>query len=406
MSFPNSYSKNISSHSLNPTPSSVNPTNNNIPQNDNISEKNNIEQIKDNDDNNIESDIGNDSEEIPEEENEEKDDNKNKEKEEDEALKGHQPEGQGKIERLFIYLRTGFTWRPVPKIKSTVLCLEISGAIFIILGIVIIILSNQIKEIEIRYDDNPECTIGNTCNINFTIEENMKKNIFVYYRMKNFHQNHRRYVKSKSLKQLKGEYLSEDDIDDDCDPITLNKDLYEGIRSADNTTVLNPDDVAHPCGLIAKSFFNDTYILKREGNGNEDEIRILNEDIAWSIDKKKFKNSANISKQWINVEDERFIVWMRQAAMPDFRKPWGKIDIDLKKGNYILSIKNNYPVESFDGKKYFILSTVNALGGKNYFLAILYFVLGGVSIVSGIMFWFGYKRYNSNESDNKIQKKE
>ena len=52
---------------------------------------------------------------------------------------------------------------------------------------------------------------------------------------------------------------------------------------------------------------------------------------------------------------------MRPAALPDFRKPWGKIDKTLKKGEYILTIENNYPVKSFKGEKYFILSTVNAL---------------------------------------------
>ena len=398
MSFHNSISKNQSSGSINPPTISFNPSNNNI-QND-LSDQNNIERIKD-DINSLDSD--NDFEEIPEEENEEKD--QNKEKEEDDALKGNQPKGQSKLEKIFISLRTGFVWRPVPKIKSTVICLEIAGAIFIVLGVVIIVLSNQIQEIEIRYDNNPNCTIGSSCNINFTIDKTMEEDIFVYYRMKNFHQNHRRYVKSKSIKQLKGEYLTEDDIDTDCDPITLNKDLYEGIRSADNTTELNPEDVAHPCGLIAKSFFNDTFKLKKQGSDDVDDIIILDEDIAWSVDKKKYKN-YNLSIQWVNVEDERFMVWMRQAAMPDFRKPWGKINKDLKRGNYILTIQNNYPVESFDGKKYFILSTVNALGGKNYFLGILYFVLGGFSIVSGIMFWLGYKRYNTNDNSDKITKKE
>ena len=233
----------------------------------------------------------------------------------------------------------------------------------------------------------------------------MKKNVFVYYRLKNLYQNHRRYIKSKSNKQLKGEFLTEHDIKDDCDPIILNKDLYEGITSfmsqQNNKTELDPNEVAHPCGLIAKSLFNDTFKLEKKDGGD---IHILEEDIAWSIDKKKYKNSPNPEKQWTNVESERFMVWMRPAALPDFRKPWGKIDKDLTKGNYILTIENNYPVKSFDGEKYFILSTVNALGGKNYFLAILYFIVGGISLLAGIMFWFGYKKYNSDTE--KTEKKD
>ena len=98
------------------------------------------------------------------------------------------------------------------------------------------------------------------------------------------------------------------------------------------------------------------------------------------------------------------MVWMRPASLPDFRKPWGIIDKDLEKGNYVLTVTNNYQVKSFDGEKYFILSTVNALGGKNYFLAILYFVVGGISLVAGILFWIGYERFNKD--NEKTQKKE
>ena len=401
MSFPNSLTKNISSPSLQGTPSQITNINNNTLED--IKQKNSLKKTKEINEDDPEKDNDNEEnefDEIEEEESEHKEEAKEEEKNEDEALKDNQPEPKSKIQRLFIFLRTGFVWRPIPKIRTTVLCLEITGVIFVVIGIVIVILSNQIKEIEIRYDDKPECQIGSTCDINFSIEEEMSKDVYVYYRMKNFYQNHRRYIKSKSNKQLKGNWLEESDIDDDCDPIKLNKDLYEGITGL-NKTVLDPEGVAHPCGLIAKSFFNDTFVLKK---GDNDEIVIKEEGIAWSIDKKKFKNSPNRDKQWIDVESERFMVWMRPASLPDFRKPWGIIDKDLEKGNYVLTVTNNYQVKSFDGEKYFILSTVNALGGKNYFLAILYFVVGGISLVAGILFWIGYERFNKD--NEKTQKKE
>lgn len=40
------------------------------------------------------------------------------------------------------------------------------------------------------------------------------------------------------------------------------------------------DGVASPCGLIAKSLFNDTYILKFDG----DRIPIAETDISWPND--------------------------------------------------------------------------------------------------------------------------
>ena len=337
----------------------------------------------------------NEVDEIKEEEQEKLEDENNTDNknESQQQLDIQDKTSQNRLEKVFVFLKEGFSWRPIPTINTTVTCLEITGIIFIIIGLIIFFFSRNIKEIQIRYDDDKNCQIiGEKCEIDFQITEEMKKNVFVYYRLKNFYQNHRRYIKSKSNKQLKGNIMTENEIKDDCDPIILNRDIYLGVKNTDKTKELNPDAVAHPCGLIAKSFFNDTYEIKKKG-GNE-EIIISKNDIAWSVDKERYKNSENYSNhQWLNVEDERFMVWMRPAALPDFRKPWGRIERDLSEGNYTLIIENNYPVKSFDGKKYFILSTVNGLGGKNYFLAILYFVMGGISIISGILFFFGYNNY-------------
>lgn len=379
---------------------------------------NNIEDIKENGQRRINEEINENDENDENEENEENDeideiaeeeqeqnDNKNLiNNEESQNPKNQEEDSQGKIEKMFVFLRTGFSKRPIPTINTTSLCLEITGILFIIIGIIIVILSNKIVEIEIRYDNKENCEVitnseNSTCEINFTIEKNMKKNIFVYYRLKNFYQNHRRYIKSKSNKQLKGNVMKEKDIKDDCDPIILNKDIYDGVKAL-NGTILNPDGVAHPCGLIAKSYFNDSFEIIKQG-GNE-EIIILSHGIAWDVDIEKYHDSQNYdSHQWMSVEDERFMVWMRPAALPDFRKPWGRIERDLSEGNYTLIINNRYPVKSFDGEKYFILSTINSFGGKNYFLGILYLVLGGISIISGILFWIGYKKYNM-EKNQKI----
>ena len=67
-----------------------------------------------------------------------------------------------------------------------------------------------------------------------------------------------------------------------------------------------------------------------------------------------------------------FIVWMRTAGLPNFRKLWGEIKEDLQKGDYTLAIANEYDVSSFAGSKYFVLSTTNLLGGTNYFLYLIH----------------------------------
>ena len=72
--------------------------------------------------------------------------------------------------------------------------------------------------------------------------------------------------------------------------------------------------------------------------------------------------------------------------------------MDLKAGDEIeVEIENKFDVSSFNGKKYLILSTVNAFGGKNSFLGISYIVLGGISIILAIIFIIGYNIHSKKQ---------
>ena len=145
-------------------------------------------------------------------------------------------------------------WRPVPTITSTTITFVSFGVIFIIIGIIILIDSNKIHEVSIRYDT--ECKEINTqCETKIEIDKKIEKDVMVYYQINNFYQNHRRYVKSKSDDQLKGKSVSLKSIKDsgDCDPVITNSDM--GVTESITGKTLDPNDVAVPCGLIAKSFF-------------------------------------------------------------------------------------------------------------------------------------------------------
>jgi len=53
-----------------------------------------------------------------------------------------------------------------------------------------------------------------------------------------------------------GKEIDEKQAEADCDPIMKNKDIDKTI-AFDGVTPLVDTDIAYPCGLIAKSFFDD-----------------------------------------------------------------------------------------------------------------------------------------------------
>jgi hypothetical protein len=188
---------------------------------------------------------------------------------------------------------------------------------------------------------------------------------------------------------------------EECEPIITNADL--GFEYSVNGKKLDPDAPANPCGLVARSYFNDTYAVK-DPKGSE--VKIAFDDVAWDSDKNdKFKDGDEDweSKQWISHADEHFIVWMRTAGLPDFRKLWGRIDQDLEPGTYTVDIISNWPVEHFDGSKSFVMSTTNELGGKNGFLSICYLASGAICILFGMVFGLGFGRKKTSSQQQPAQ---
>ena len=81
---------------------------------------------------------------------------------------------------------------------------------------------------------------------------------------------------------------------------------------------------------------------------------------------------------------EHFINWVSTAGLPTFKKLWGKIEHDLDKGDYSITIENNYDISAFDGKKSVIITTTSNLGGKMSFLGIISLIVGSISIIGGL----------------------
>ena len=290
-------------------------------------------------------------------------------------------------------------WKPEISNNVLILIFICFGIAFIIIGTFLLIASNNLVEIKKNYGNNENCKIKDMCDIEIKITKTMKKPIMIYYQIDGIYQNHRRYINSKSDDQLHGKKFTVEEMKNsqDCDPVVTNIDMLKYNAIANNSK-LKPKDLAIPCGLIAKSYFNDTFNWTIDGSTfypNE-------KNICWETDKRLKYENVDINKQWIDMKNEHFIVWMRPAALPNFQKLWGRIDDrDLKKGQIInVSINNTYDVSKFDGKKYLVLKTVNAFGGKNSEMGLSYIIIGVIFIVLGVVFFFGNNIYKNKHKLN------
>jgi len=242
------------------------------------------------------------------------------------------------------------------------------------------------------------------CQLTFDIPSDLPPPVLFYYRLTNFYQNHRRYVKSFDSDQLKGVAVSNGTIQNSaCDPLKLDP----------------TGKPYYPCGLIANSVFNDTFfnpVLQNVPNSTENsQVYPMNNNsgISWSTDaqlygKTKYTfDQIAVPPNWVTrypngqytadapppdlSQDEAFQVWMRTAGLPIFSKLAQRNDnTTMQKGRYQVNVNLNFPVEIYGGTKAVIISTRTVIGGRNPFLGIAYLVVGGICIILGAVFTVTY----------------
>lgn len=91
--------------------------------------------------------------------------------------------------------------------------------------------------------------------LSFTIKDTMKAPVFLYYKLENFYQNHRRYATSRSDTQIGGRSTYYETVSGDCWPIVS----YAEKQDSDDAK--NPTNVYNPCGLVAWSMFNGSQFI-------------------------------------------------------------------------------------------------------------------------------------------------
>uniref|UniRef100_A0A0K0E0B6 Cell cycle control protein 50A n=1 Tax=Strongyloides stercoralis TaxID=6248 RepID=A0A0K0E0B6_STRER len=299
------------------------------------------------------------------------------------------------------------TWQPVPYVKYCITFFLSISSIFMCFGIFLYYVNLQVKEIVIDYTD---CGSDGICNLKLNISNDINGDVYFYYGLDNFYQNYRMYIKSRSNEQLMG-------------------DLMNTHKCGSYSHDVNGKVIA-PCGAIANSMFNDTFELFLD----ENKVPLTYKGVVWeSLLKNKYKNPplidgdlclsfSNTTKplNWMKepckldednpdnngFQNSDFIVWMQTAALNNFRNLYrilNKTNNDvfkngLPKGLYLLKIVNNYPVKSFNGKKYFIISTTSKFGGKNYFMCRAFIIVSSIclTITLTIVFFKYNPIYNVN----------
>lgn len=127
----------------------------------------------------------------------------------------------------------------------------------------------------VRKDPDITCN----CRVPISLNKDFEGEVFFYYGLTNFYQNHRRYVKSRDDNQLLGNFNKDDKLTD-CEPFDRNR---------------GNGQVIVPCGAIANSLFNDTLKLESRSFGA---IPVKNTGIAWASDKEiKFRNPPGDLKE-------------------------------------------------------------------------------------------------------------
>ncbi|XP_060028164.1 cell cycle control protein 50C-like isoform X3 [Erinaceus europaeus] len=241
--------------------------------------------------------------------------------------------------------------------SRVLLCFFATGLSCLAMGIVLLLSAKGIQEVEINYTEtcadcaalrenadnfDKECS----CSIPFNIPQAMQGDVYMFYKLYGFYQNLYQYVLSRSNIQLVGTDVK--------------------TPSFSHTTSTRPKTSKSQCSI------------KELPGGQTRTVKPPSwSQPAYELDADTPENNG--------FTNDAFIVWMRTAAFPTFKKLYRRLHRTqhftegLPAGSYSLHITYNFPVTKFHGEKSVVLSTLTWSGGSSLFLGLAYTVTGAVT---------------------------
>lgn len=172
-------------------------------------------------------------------------------------------------------------WTPILDVGTVLPIFLFIGLIFIPLGVMLLLTTSGVYEHMVDYTycvqyfehNNSHgikmCAfqlhrgISCECRINFTLNDDFPREVFMYYKLANFYQNHRKYLRSRDDSQLKGQ---------------LSLTPSSRCRPFDYDETGKP---IAPCGSIANSMFSDELsIYSYEYNSD---VPLLRRGLTWNV---------------------------------------------------------------------------------------------------------------------------
>ncbi|KAJ8600115.1 hypothetical protein CTAYLR_003477 [Chrysophaeum taylorii] len=337
-------------------------------------------------------------------------------------------------------------FQPILTPRVIILTLGVIGCACVLTGSMVVVLSQKVVQAKVQYDGvdtasrYEACKVDGfdqfrRCEVRLKVPRKMRSPVDVYYELSNVRQNHRRYSTSINFYQLMGDQKDRNELSS-CAPLKVNEsrtlnpcgliansmfsDKFDltshtmkerGIALwSDKKKLDQPDDfdyavvdddddvsgcVFEPCddalcskyGLPATCFGYECQDYEFE-NGKCDTgdaaLFYYPEPYDYQY---LWQTYPYLVSPLVGVKNEHFIVWMRTAALPHFRKIYGRITHTLHEHEVLtFNVTANFWARKFDGRKWLVVSTQGPIGGKNIVLGVGYLILGAVCLSLSLAF--------------------